>query len=276
MSLGVVVKGTEGVVLAADSRVTLQAQRLGHPHPLPINFDNASKLLSFTKPHTFVGAVTYGAAIIGKRTAHSFMPEFERDHLADESKRLKIGTYANKLSEFFLKRWQESTPPDYSGPDMTFIVAGYDEGEAYGNVFLFGIPSQPEPLPRNDGKNEFGMTWGGQLEIASRLIQGFDPALIPIIKGRLKLNDQQLRDLVDDLRKNLEFPIPYDILPLQDCVDLAIFMIRTTIAAQHLGVGLRGVGGPIEVAIITRTKEIGFLQKKETHGEAKTQILGDQ
>ena len=75
MSLGVVIKGTEGLVLAADSRVTLEAQRLGRAS-FPVNFDNASKLLSFSKPHNFVGAVTYGLAVIGKRTAHSFIPEF--------------------------------------------------------------------------------------------------------------------------------------------------------------------------------------------------------
>ena len=73
MSLGVAIKGPEGIVLTADSRITLEAQREGGL-PLPVNFDNATKLLSFSKPHNFVGAVTYGAAVIGSRTAHSFLP----------------------------------------------------------------------------------------------------------------------------------------------------------------------------------------------------------
>ena len=53
-------------------------------------------------------------------------------------------------------------------------------------------------------------------------------------------------------------------------VDLAIFMIRTTIEAQRLTVGLRGTGGPIDVAVITRGG-MRFVQKKEIKGEEKRQ-----
>jgi len=42
MSLGVVIKGPEGAVLAADSRVTLEA-RHGDGMTLLVNFDNATK-----------------------------------------------------------------------------------------------------------------------------------------------------------------------------------------------------------------------------------------
>jgi hypothetical protein len=56
-------------------------------------------------------------------------------------------------------------------------------------------------------------------------------------------------------------------MPLQDCVDVAIFFIRTTISAQKLTVGLRGVGGPIDVAIITQKDGLQFVQQKKIHGE---------
>jgi hypothetical protein len=267
MSLGVVIKGTEGIVLAVDSRVTLEAHRPNTP-PIPVNFDNTSKLLSFSDPHNFVGAVTYGAAVIGRRTAHSFVPEFEQNILAKKyQKRTDILTYANELSDFFMARWKESMPDNYRGPDMTFIVGGYDPKAPYGKVFLLGIPNRPKPEPRNPGKHEFGMTWGGQLQIASRIVHGFDPALVPIIRKTLNLDRKQTTKLVEDLRKRVEFPIPYDVLPLQDCVDLAIFLIRSTMSFQRLAVGVRGVGGPIEVAVITRTKSISFIQKKDIHGE---------
>ncbi len=47
MSLGVVIKGPEGIVLAADSRITLEALQVGAQHPIVVNFDNATKLISF-------------------------------------------------------------------------------------------------------------------------------------------------------------------------------------------------------------------------------------
>ena len=64
MSLGVVVKGPEGIVLAADSRITISASGPVFPQPIQINFDNATKLLSFGNIHTHVVAITYGEAVI--------------------------------------------------------------------------------------------------------------------------------------------------------------------------------------------------------------------
>jgi len=266
MSLGVVIKGPEGVVLAADSRVTLEAKH-GEAPPILVSFDNATKLLSFSE-HRYVGAVTYGAALIGQRTAHSYVPEFELALSKTRGKqRITVLELAKSMSKFFMDRWQEAMPKDYDGPHMSFIVGGYDPDAAYGAVFLFEIPRQPEPQPRNAGENEFGMTWGGQLEIVSRLIHGYDPALIPILRHSLKLNEKQVSELQEMLAANLEFRIPYRVLPLQDCVDLATFLVRTTMTAQGLAIAVRGVGGPIEVAMITRTDGIRWVQRKIIHGE---------
>lgn len=272
MSLGVVIKGPEGVVLSTDSRVTLE----GHPPegpPIVVNFDNATKLLKFGGKQSHVGAVTYGAAIIGLRTAHSYLPEFEQE-FKDEL-RLAILEFSKKLSAFFQKRWDEATPKDYAGPGMTFIVGGYDEGAAYGRVFLFEIPGKPEPIEQNPGDQNFGMTWGGQLQITSRLIHGFDPALAQILRQKLQIKETELTQLLDVIRQQLMFTIPYNVLPLQDCVDLATFMVRTTITAQALSVGIRGVGGPIEVATIIRTDGFKYVQRKRIRGEAGLLEEGD-
>ena len=68
MSLGIAFKGAEGIVLAADSRVTLlagvQLPGLNLPQGtslvVPATFDNATKLIS-TKSQTHVAAVTFGS-----------------------------------------------------------------------------------------------------------------------------------------------------------------------------------------------------------------------
>lgn len=262
MSLGVAIKGPEGVVLAADSRVTLEAKPPGAV-PIIVNFDNATKLLSFSAPNNFVGAVTYGAAVIGLRTAHSFVPEFELSLSANE--RLSVKGFAEKLSEFYMGQWGKVMPKDYNGPPMTFTVGGYNQGDAYGQIYVFDVPQNPQPDERNPGT--FGMAWGGQHQIVGRLIQGFDPVLVKILKSHFNLNEQQYQKLTQLLKQNIEFRIPYEVLPLQDCVDLAIFLIRTTISAQHLSVGIRGVGGTIEVATITRIDGLKHVQRKTIHGE---------
>lgn len=265
MSLGVVVKGPEGVVLAVDSRVTLSAQGEGAP-PIQVHFDNATKLLTFSQlPHTSVAAVTYGAAVIGLRTPHSYLPEFEPE-LGDA--RLTVLDYARKMSAFFLKHWQDVMPPDYSGQPMTFVVGGYDPGSPYGTVYLFDVPYHPDPMPRNEG-TDFGIVWGGQLQVASRLIHGYDPLVPEFLRERFNLSAEDAEATVTALRQRIQFRVPYAVLPLQDCVDLAIFLIRTTMSAQGLAVGVRGVGGPIDVVYITRTHGLTVVQRKDIRGEAE-------
>lgn len=263
MSLGIVVKAPEGLVLAAESRVTLTAIAPGQP-PIHVNFDNATKLLSFGGHHTFVGAVTYGQAAIGLRTAHSFIPEFEAT-LPDE--RIAVEKFAGEMSAFFMDQWRQSGQQIAAGvPDMTFVVAGFDEDEAYGRVYEFGIPRMPDLQPRNTSQDEFGITWGGQREVVDRLLRGYDYRLLDVLRQQLALDPGQVEKLEAALAP-LGMQVPLQALPLQDCIDLAIFFIRTTIAAQELTVGVRGCGGSIDVATITRREGLAWIQQKQIHGE---------
>ena len=113
MSLVIAVKGTEGVVLSADSRLTLTTAS-----GIPATFDNATKLLTFRDPHNWVGALTYGIATIGGRTPHSLIPEFEAD-LGDQ--RLTVHEYATRLSGFFQGQWIASRAVP-TGDNANFYV----------------------------------------------------------------------------------------------------------------------------------------------------------
>ena len=272
MSLGIAIKGPEGIVLAADSRVTLHAQHRGSGALVPAYFDNATKLLSVradSAGQTHVGAVTYGLGAIGSqapRTAHSYMPEFEAALSKSGTHRRSVEQFANELSKFFMDRWNDAMPKAYEGPDMVFLVGGFDEDAPYGKTFEISIPRKARPEERNLG-TDFGITWGGQREFADRLLVGFDENLPRLIKETGLLFEDKANELIGGLRGRCQAPIPIQFLPLQDCVDLAIFLIRSTIAMQKWIVGVRGVGGDIDVATITR--EAGFVpvQMKSIRGE---------
>jgi hypothetical protein len=267
MSLGVAIKGPEGVVLAADSRVTLTVPIPGQNVVIPATYDNATKLLSVLG-QTHIGVITYGLGAIGQnepRTAHSFMPEFE-DSLHD-SPRLTVQGFSQRFSDFFLQKWQTSMPAQFGGPGMVFLIGGYDEQYPYGKVFQVEIPNQPVPLEHFASQGEFGIVYGGQREIADRIVQGFDDSLPHIIQARFNLSDQQRNDLREELRRELTVKVPFAFLPLQDCVDVAIFLVRATIGIQSWFVGIRGVGGAIDVATVTRTKGFEPVQQKRIVGK---------
>ena len=220
----------------------------------------ATKLLSFNAPNTAIGVVTFGQAAIGVRTVSSFLPELEA-HLPGH--RLSVDEFAKTLSDFFVGQWKSGMPADYKGPNITFVVGGFDDGQPYGKVFAFDIPAFPVPAERNPG--DFGLTWGGQKDIVDRLIQGFDNGLIDILKTELSLDADKIAELRPKLQA-LQLPMPLAFMALQDDVDLALFFVETTIAAQRLTLGLRGCGGPIDVATITRRDGFRFIQQKQVKG----------
>ncbi len=270
MSLGIAFKGPEGIVLAADSRVTLQAQQPGTNVVSPAYYDNATKLLN-VRGQDFVGAVTYGVGALGggpgapqPRTAQSYIPEFEQE-LAKEG-RLSVEEFASKLSDFFLHQWNVTMPPNTPPSEtLVFLVGGYDEDAAYGRVFQVAIPT--EPAPQEQSVDDFGITWGGQAELAGRLLQGYDLQLEPLIRTHVHLNTAQMTNLRQKVLPALAVPIPFQFLPLQDCVDLAIFLVKTTATIQKWMLGVRGVGGAVDVATITRTEGFKPIQQKEIEGE---------
>ena len=273
MSLAIVFKGTEGIVLAVDSRVTLTATAQSLPGiPTTLvhsTFDNATKLLRLDSQE-YVGAVTYGIGAIGQkspRTAHSFMPEFEEELLKAKCERLAVKDFAERLGQFFLRKWAEEGMPAVASPlqNMEFIVGGFDEGEPYGRVYGLQVPTGPTPQEWHIG--EFGVVWGGQSEFVHRLISGYDPSLFHVAQEFLKCSDQQRNELHEYVNGKVQASIPFPFLPLQDCVNLAILLIRATMTIQTFTVGVRGVGGPIDVVTITRTDGFRRIQLKEIAGE---------
>lgn len=267
MSLGIAFKGAEGIVLAADSRVILTAQSIdpSQNEVIHVHYDNATKLLQING-QKYVGAVTFGAGAIGQhspRTAHSYLPEFEASL---GRKRLSVRDFASELSSFFKSQWESAEMPLQSTP-LEFLVGGYDAGDPYGKVFQFAIPTSPFPEELHSGTGEFGMVWGGQKEFTDRLIAGFDAHLLEVVQEVLDLDDAKRDELEIQLKSRLQANIPFAFLPLQDSVDLSILLIRTTIAVQNWTVGIRGVGGPIDVATITRTEGFNAIQQKSISGE---------
>ncbi|MDE0207672.1 MAG: hypothetical protein OXP66_16785 [Candidatus Tectomicrobia bacterium] len=267
MSLVAVVKGPEGVVLGADTRLTLTVTDPNGSRR-DVNYDNATKFLTFPRSVSgvHVAAVTYGNAIIDERSVPSYTPEIE---MQMEPLPQTVEQYAVYISEFFQNKWDQisSKSPNSLQGSITIIVGGYDSNKPHGSVYDFTIPQNP--LPRQHYEGGFGMRWGGQLNIANRIIFGFDPDLIAVIRNELSVPPDKAQTLLDAARSRLEYAIPYRMLPLQDCIDLVTFLIRTTITAQSLSTGMRGVGGAIEVASITRTGGFAWVQKRDMRGERR-------
>jgi hypothetical protein len=234
----------------------------------PATFDNATKLLRIAD-QDFVAAVTYGAGAIGHpepRTAHSLLPELEAGLVP--KKRPSVEEFAKKLSDFFVDQWNTRMPAGVGASDMVFLVAGYDEKQPYGRVFEIQIPSTPAPVEKF-AAGVFGPLFGGQGEITARLLNGIDLPGTALIKQELMLDDQKVKELSAKIGESSGARIPYQFLPLQDCIDLSILLVRTTAQLMEYQTSVRGVGGQIDVATITRQEGFRYVQRKEIRGQTE-------
>lgn len=272
MSLGIAFKGPEGIVLAADSRATItgmievdQGDGKKQHVFLPASYDNATKLLR-VNGQEFVGVVTYGLGAIGEsgpRTPNSYIPEFEEELEKEKVGRLHVEDFSKRLAKFFMSRWKETMPKDFTGPGVTFLIAGYDPLEPYGKIYELTVPGKLKPKPWHNTPDGFGPVWGGQIELTSRLIHGYDDSLIAALKENLALDDNGVAELKEKIGPGLRLNIPYQFLALQDCVDLAVALIQITITLQGWLLSIRGVGGAIDVATITKTGGFVPVRMKE-------------
>jgi len=253
--LAITVICPEGIVQAADSRVTLI-----HPvsETLITNntFDNAKKLLVFKEPHTHVSVTTYGSGTINGRTIHGYNTEFAST-LPD--KRIPVKEFAERFQKFFKQRWDKAEHDDTD--NISFQVAGIDEDKNYGELYSITLPTNKPPvLTLKEG--DFNFMWGGDIFIVSRIVSGVDPTLPALIENENFPVD--VKEKIDSIIENVSpsnFPI--HSYALQDAVTLARFLIATSINAQELSIGLRTIGGNIDICTITQENGCGYISNKE-------------
>lgn len=173
---------------------------------------------------------------------------------------MKVVDIARSLGQFYLTQWNTiGTSPD--AEPIIFLVAGFDKDEPYGRVFQVSVPTAIEP--EEYWPNDFGVRYTGDWVLADGIINGIDPRALNLAKEELSLWDNQVKRLKERWAKELAPNIPYRFLPLQDCVDLATFLVTMTAVVQSWTVGGRSVGGPVDVATITRTQGFQAIRQKQ-------------
>jgi hypothetical protein len=234
MSLAVTVFVPGGIVMATDSRISAtrheKRQVDGQERLVEQHIvlsDSANKVLALNE--TPVGISTHGAALIQNQMVESHILAFEEAEVEEDE---PVQSVADKLVDYFRRKFQ--------GVEVGFHVAGYEfeDGQSVPYVFVRNTtrPDQDRRTNLNpEGQITYGATFSGDTHIVQRLIgNGAAPAL--------------------------------SMMPLQDTVDFAIHLIRTTIDQLRFEPRHPSVGGPIDVLLITPS-DIGFVQRKEIHGQ---------
>lgn len=238
-------------MLAADSRTT---QMEGERHR--ITTDAAEKIfgLKGRNGEMRYGVATHGDAFIGERTISGLMDEFVAtvDGPAEDPEADDVEKLANALASFFQERYEKEHGASKNPSKWTlgFIVAGYDSA-GIGHLWEITIP-EPRVVRTDVNTPDRGALWRGQTGVIGRLIKGVDWAA-------LREHEVTFDEAVNETLEKLEY-ILLQPVTLQDAVDMAALLVRTTVDMQRFGDGngfRRGLvpacGGRMQMITVTRS-----------------------
>jgi hypothetical protein len=234
MSLIITVYASNGLVMAADSRLTLdfqlpQAIGAAKPYSVPSS-DSTHKV--FLAPNR-VGISTFGAASIGTSPIGSLLESFIVRELQPASK------HAEEVAAALLAHFGSFAGP----PACRFHVGGYNGTD---QIVYEVNPVANAVSQLNSGGP--GAAWGGEADTLSRLHSRV---------GTL--------DNAGHLEKELPlFGVAFQHFTLQDAVDFAVYAIRTTADTMRFQLRPKTVGGPIDVLVIS-PDDARWIKYKQLH-----------
>jgi hypothetical protein len=268
MTIVVTLKVTDGLVLAADSAATFRI-----PTPTGIVtkiYNNANKIFNLRKVWR-IGAMAYGVGGIGassietlsKDLRHRFSdPDNREYHLEEDS--YTIEEVAKRARRFlFEESYQHAysePPPDFA---LGYRVCGYSAGESLPEIWEFFIASGECAEPYQvQGRDEFGLRWAGETEALDRLLLGMSNSVISWLIEKNFIRPETAGDIHLELINRLAAPFSLPAMPIQDAIDVARFAIETAAGYARHGLREETIGGPVELAAITKYEGFKWVARK--------------
>lgn len=180
---------------------------------------------------------------------------------------IKKEQYAVK---FRFKDAQGNLKDGAGGVDIiNFLVAGYNKDGSH-EVYTCYIPGEIKKNRDSKEKGkEYGASWIGQIDVVSRIVLGWD-GRIGNVKFVNEATQKYGQEEVNKQLRNLEYVIQWGTMTLQDAIDFCVLMIQTTSAIQRFSDGIAadpgdmpGVGGAVDVAVISPDKGFVWIHKKK-------------
>jgi hypothetical protein len=211
------------------------------------SYSNARKL--FQVSDLPIAVMSYGAGNIGPRSIQGLMIDFKPSpNLRD------VKGVADELFKYIKPIYDTEFGKLSEKPLSGFYIAGYSPNSPFADEWEFLLPRETKTIkvPR---PSIFGSSWRGIDIPFLRLAKGYDPRIMERLKAA-GVSQTQL----DAATNGLEMAVVLDAMPLQDAINYAAFILRTTIGMATFEAGAPSCGGPLQVAIILRDKGFEWIE----------------
>lgn len=268
MTVVVGVKVADGIVIAADSAASFPlVPQLGRASDQQVYY-HADKVFQLHRDLP-IGLACWGAAYIGTGSISSLAKDLRRRIMGLDrdfpgwkldKRRYQMSDVAEAVIKFFYDELFVKTEKGTQGPTGLFL-AGYSASSRHGQAWEITLEDHTvRPVPEvvfDEGT--FGWKVWGQPMATSRLIEGIGPGLKDQIMAMLT---DGRRMILASWLEQMGGPKVVPAMPLIDAIKFAQFCADVTVGYNRFDPGADTVGGPIDVAAISRHESFRWVQRK--------------
>lgn len=270
MTVAVVVKVFDGIIVAADSATTMQLNGGGAQV-----YNGANKVFQLHRKLP-IAAMTWGLGNIGPASIATLAKDLRRrlmgkstthsDWALDEDT-FTIEQVAERYVEMFHGELYSTTleslvPAGDKGPTLGMLIVGYSAGQNQPEAWqiLIDDPRAAPTATQLMGPDNYGWTTFAQPEVTERMFYGIDPTLFGQLSTVIpqELWNNAVMPMVVNAQRN---PVAAG-MPLADAIALADFLANVTAQYSHFLLGPDTVGGVVDVAAISRHEGFRWVQRK--------------
>jgi 20S proteasome alpha/beta subunit len=260
MTIIVSIKINDGIVMAADS-VSSFASGMSYQH--------ANKIVNLRKGLP-LGAMVTGNGGIGSESIETLLKDLRRRFNGDDvahqdwaldPQNFTLQAVSERLRTFL---YDEKTVPLNDEIWMKIRICGYSAGRPLSEVWEVNIRGRECAAPALvQEETSCGPLWEGEQETLNRLIIGLGSDFSSAIIKLGLMTEQQATEAARQLPTLLYRPLVMHAMPIQDAIHLARFLVETTIGMVKFSIDrTKTVGGPIEIAVITKHEGFKWVDRK--------------
>lgn len=269
MTIAVSVKVHDGLVIASDSALTMVR---GGDKILTV-YNHGNKIFNLHKDLPLAG-MFWGVGNINHSSISTLTKDLRRRFAGEDSAHkdwhlnrdsFTIEAVAQKTRQFL---YEELYQPFYENnpqkPDMGFMVGGYSANESLPEVWHINIINgeclKPELI---SGKEDVGIKWDGEPEALNRLLLGRPGSMLSaLLDYDPNKTIAEVISLINHLDQYASASIYQAPMPIKDAIDLAEWLVHTSIMWSRFTPDPPTVGGPIEIAAITKHEGFKWIKRK--------------
>ena len=255
MTVLVSLKINDGIVMAADSASSFANGMVYYQADKIVNLRAGLPIAAMVTGAGGIGSESIGTLLKDLRArfeARAGAPAEALDAAA-----YTVQDVAARVRAFLLARMRAQS----SAVHTRVRICGYSAGRPLAEIWEVLLTGNDATAPACvQAEHEFGLRWDGEYEALSRLVfglgTGFDAAVIAT--GLSAAQAEALRGAIVPSMTELLF---IEAMPMRDAVDLARFLVHTTIGFVRFAVNRpKLVGGPVAVATVTKHEGFRWVQ----------------